>query len=277
MLELLTPAETAAADRAAVALGRPVAWLMDNAGRAVARAVRARLAPCRTLVLCGPGNNGGDGYVAARHLAAAGWPVRVAALAPPRGEAAVAAARWRGPARAVHAPRPPPAPIWWSMRCSAPGWRATSIPRWPRCCGRRAGWWRWTCRAGWTAPPARCAASRRRPALTVTFFRLQARPSAAARPHACAARRCWPISACPTRRCRTACGRWRNHPSLWRAAGARPGRAQIQPRPCDRAGRRGDDRGGAAGRRGGAAGRRRHGHHRRRRRRATSTGPASRA
>ncbi|KAA5614388.1 NAD(P)H-hydrate dehydratase [Rhodovastum atsumiense] len=102
-LDLLTPAETAAADRAAVALGRPVAWLMENAGRAVARAVRARLRPCRTLVLCGPGNNGGDGYVAARYLAAAGWPVGVAALAPAKGEAAAAAARWRGPVTAFTA------------------------------------------------------------------------------------------------------------------------------------------------------------------------------
>ena len=87
----------AAADRAAVALGQNVAWLMENAGRAVARAVRARVAPCRTLVLCGPGNNGGDGYVAARHLAQAGWPVAVAALGAPQGEAAAAAARWQGP------------------------------------------------------------------------------------------------------------------------------------------------------------------------------------
>ncbi len=87
----------AAADRAAVALGRPVAWLMENAGRAVARAVRARFAPCRTLVLCGPGNNGGDGLVTARHLQLAGWPVAVAALAPPQGEAAAAASRWHGP------------------------------------------------------------------------------------------------------------------------------------------------------------------------------------
>jgi ADP-dependent NAD(P)H-hydrate dehydratase / NAD(P)H-hydrate epimerase len=59
--------------------------------------VRTRFAACRTLVLCGPGNNGGDGYVAARHLERLGWPVAVAALAPPRGPAAAAAARWRGP------------------------------------------------------------------------------------------------------------------------------------------------------------------------------------
>jgi len=95
--ELLTPTEMGRADRAAVALGRPVAWLMENAGRAVARAVRRRFPPCRTLVLCGPGNNGGDGYVAARWLEEAGWPVAVAALAPPVGDAIPAAARWHGP------------------------------------------------------------------------------------------------------------------------------------------------------------------------------------
>jgi hydroxyethylthiazole kinase-like uncharacterized protein yjeF len=94
---LLTPAEMAAVDRAALALGRPVVWLMENAGRAVARAVRRRFTPCRTLVLCGPGNNGGDGYAAARHLQQAGWPVAVAALAPPAGAAAQAARRWTGP------------------------------------------------------------------------------------------------------------------------------------------------------------------------------------
>ena len=95
--ELLTPAEMARADHAAVALGKPVAWLMDNAGRAVAQAVRARFAPCRVLVLCGPGNNGGDGYVAARLLEQMGWPVAVAALAPTGGDAVAPARRWRGP------------------------------------------------------------------------------------------------------------------------------------------------------------------------------------
>ncbi len=97
MLELLTPAQTARADAAAIASGIPVAALMENAGRAVARAVAARFRPCRTLVLCGPGNNGGDGYVAARLLEARGWPVAVAALSPLKGDAVPAAAGWRGP------------------------------------------------------------------------------------------------------------------------------------------------------------------------------------
>jgi hydroxyethylthiazole kinase-like uncharacterized protein yjeF len=102
--ELLTPAETALADRTAIAMGQPVQTLMENAGRAIARAVCARIRPCRTLILCGPGNNGGDGYVAARHLTRAGWPVAVAALAPPKGDAAPAAARWRGPVADFTAP-----------------------------------------------------------------------------------------------------------------------------------------------------------------------------
>ena len=97
MHELLTPLETAIADRTAVAMGQPVATLMENAGRSVARVVRRRFVPCRTLVLCGPGNNGGDGYVAARRLAEWGWPVAVAAPAPARGDAAAAATAWRGP------------------------------------------------------------------------------------------------------------------------------------------------------------------------------------
>ncbi|MCA3271933.1 MAG: NAD(P)H-hydrate dehydratase [Roseomonas sp.] len=102
--ELLTPAEMARADAAALVAGMPTETLMEAAGRAVARAIRARFRPCRTLVLAGPGNNGGDGYVAARYLEQAGWPVAVAALAPPSPgtAAAAAAARWHGPMAAFN-------------------------------------------------------------------------------------------------------------------------------------------------------------------------------
>ncbi len=99
--ELLTPAEMAQADAAAIAGGMPGLVLMQAAGRAVARAVQRRFRPVRCLVLAGPGNNGGDGYVAARLLDQAGWPVAVAALAPPApgSDAAAMAARWHGPVR----------------------------------------------------------------------------------------------------------------------------------------------------------------------------------
>ncbi|MDB5416002.1 MAG: bifunctional ADP-dependent NAD(P)H-hydrate dehydratase/NAD(P)H-hydrate epimerase [Rubritepida sp.] len=95
--ELLTPAEMAQADR--LAGNGPV--LMEAAGRAVARAIQQRFRPCRVLVLAGPGNNGGDGYVVARLLERAGWDVAVAALAPPRSgsDAALTASRWKGPMR----------------------------------------------------------------------------------------------------------------------------------------------------------------------------------
>ena len=98
MEELLTPAEMARADAAAIAGGIPGLALMEAAGRAVARAAIRRFRPVRTLVLAGPGNNGGDGWVAARLLEQAGWPVAVAPLAMPRAgtDAATVAARWRG-------------------------------------------------------------------------------------------------------------------------------------------------------------------------------------
>lgn len=97
-LALLTPAEMGRADALAPALGASGMALMEAAGRAVARAARARFRPGRVLVLAGPGNNGGDGYVAARLLEQWGWGVTLAALAPPRpgSDAAGAALRWRG-------------------------------------------------------------------------------------------------------------------------------------------------------------------------------------
>jgi hydroxyethylthiazole kinase-like uncharacterized protein yjeF len=99
-LEILTVEQTRRADRAAIAGGVAGFELMRRAGEAVAAAIAARWSPRPVVVLCGPGANGGDGYVAASALRAAGWPVRVAALAPPsalRGDAAQAAEAWGGP------------------------------------------------------------------------------------------------------------------------------------------------------------------------------------
>lgn len=96
--ELLTPAEMGQADQAAMRIGHPGSELMEAAGRAVVRAMGRHIGRCRVLVLAGPGNNGGDGYIAARLLARDGWPVRLAALAPPRAgsDAAWAAGLWQG-------------------------------------------------------------------------------------------------------------------------------------------------------------------------------------
>src|SRR5258708_19492315 len=87
----------AKADAAAIVGGVPGADLMEAAGRAVADAVQGRHRPRPVVVLCGPGNNGGDGFVAAPHLQDAGWPVRVRLLCPPR-------------ALKAHAPPPPHTP-----------------------------------------------------------------------------------------------------------------------------------------------------------------------
>ena len=75
--DILTVAEMAAADQAAIAAGTPGLVLMERAGKAVADAVAERYTPRPTVVLAGPGNNGGDGYVVARLLAERGWPIRV--------------------------------------------------------------------------------------------------------------------------------------------------------------------------------------------------------
>jgi hydroxyethylthiazole kinase-like uncharacterized protein yjeF len=95
--QVLTVAEMARADAAAIAAGTPGLTLMERAGAAVADAVCARFARQTTLVLCGPGNNGGDGYVAARVLKDRGWPVEVRSLGEPATQDAQAAsARWEG-------------------------------------------------------------------------------------------------------------------------------------------------------------------------------------
>src|ERR1700722_11786524 len=100
MIELLTTDEMAQADRRTIASGTPGADLMEKAGAAVARAALRRHPPgSRVAVVAGPGNNGGDGFVAARHLAAAGMRVRVCLIGARdrlKGDAAWAAAGWNG-------------------------------------------------------------------------------------------------------------------------------------------------------------------------------------
>jgi len=95
---ILTTAEMRAAEAREISTGTPETELMDRAGHALAEAVRLHAGPRQVLVLCGPGNNGGDGYVAARRLASIGYPVRVAALAEPGSDAAQwARKQWGGP------------------------------------------------------------------------------------------------------------------------------------------------------------------------------------
>ena len=106
---ILTAGEMRAAEAAAIAAGTPVETLMERAGTAAADAVWRFAGPLPALVLCGPGNNGGDGYVIARELAARGVPVRVAALAAPRSGAALAASHsWPGPVTTLDQAEPAP-------------------------------------------------------------------------------------------------------------------------------------------------------------------------
>jgi hydroxyethylthiazole kinase-like uncharacterized protein yjeF len=95
---ILTVAQMTAADRAAVEAGTPGSTLMERAGTVVAEAIATRFSRRPVVVLCGPGNNGGDGYVVARRLAQERWPVRTASTsrAALRGDAAGAAAEWTG-------------------------------------------------------------------------------------------------------------------------------------------------------------------------------------
>jgi hydroxyethylthiazole kinase-like uncharacterized protein yjeF len=101
MIELLSTAEMGEADRLAIAGGIAGIDLMENAGRAVAEHVATRHAPgARVAVVAGPGDNGGDGFVAARILAEWRYRVRVLLVGDRsrlKGDAALAAQRWRGP------------------------------------------------------------------------------------------------------------------------------------------------------------------------------------
>jgi len=107
MIALLTNREMAEADRLTIADGTPGTALMDNAGRAVADAVASGWpAGSAVAVVAGSGNNGGDGFVAARLLAARGYRVRVLLVGERdklKGDAAAAASRWEGRLEAADA------------------------------------------------------------------------------------------------------------------------------------------------------------------------------
>ncbi len=102
--EVLTVEDAYAADRYAAAHGVAMIELMEQAGRAIADEICKRWTPRPIAVLCGPGNNGGDGFVAARHLNARGWDVWVECLvdiSALHGDAAEMARRWTGETIAV--------------------------------------------------------------------------------------------------------------------------------------------------------------------------------
>ena len=98
---LLSAAQMRSAEARACTQGVALGVMMKKAGEAVARIVGERWAPCRVLVLCGPGNNGGDGYIAAEILRRAGWAVTVGAVESktPSAEAREAARTWQGGTR----------------------------------------------------------------------------------------------------------------------------------------------------------------------------------
>src|ERR1700744_5349827 len=99
--EILTTSQCYDADKYAAAHGVPTLTLMENAGRAVADAIMAHYPQRRVVVLCGPGNNGGDGFVVARLLRDKDWDVHLALLGDVnklKGDAAEMAKAWLGDA-----------------------------------------------------------------------------------------------------------------------------------------------------------------------------------
>lgn len=111
MRPILTTEAMRAAEQAAIDSGAKVETLMERAGAALAEAALRFAGPLPVLVLCGPGNNGGDGYVAARHLSERGIDVRVAALAEPRSDSAKWAKSSFGGGVETLGPETAPAPL----------------------------------------------------------------------------------------------------------------------------------------------------------------------
>ena len=107
--EILTVTQMSEVDRLATLSGVDNFTLMENAGRQVANEISKRWSIQKTTILCGPGNNGGDGYVVARHLQARGWPIEVVCIgdhSSAKADAAQMAKLWTGPKRSFDASEP---------------------------------------------------------------------------------------------------------------------------------------------------------------------------
>ena len=163
---ILTAEAMRAAEQAAIDGGTSVEKLMERAGAALAEAAYRFAGPMPALILCGPGNNGGDGYVAARHLGRARRRrCGSRRLAEPKSDAAQwARSQWDGevePCRATRTAR-----RWSSMPCSEPA----SSAGWKMTVSQLA--FRAVRRSGRRASPATCrAASRRDSGAELSRFR----------------------------------------------------------------------------------------------------------
>ncbi|MBU6475811.1 MAG: NAD(P)H-hydrate epimerase, partial [Alphaproteobacteria bacterium] len=99
MFEILNAAEMKQAEAHALEQGVSGFQMMSAAGHAAAAAIAKAFKPRPALVLCGPGNNGGDGFIVARHLKELGWPVRLACMVKRnalKNDALLAAQQWDG-------------------------------------------------------------------------------------------------------------------------------------------------------------------------------------
>lgn len=97
MHEILTPQQMYRVDELVVSGGVRSLKLMEAAGTAIAQVIQKRFKKCPIAVICGPGNNGGDGFVVARLMKAKGWPVRVYLEGgSAKGDCSVMAKRWKG-------------------------------------------------------------------------------------------------------------------------------------------------------------------------------------
>lgn len=108
-LPIVSVAEMRAAEAVAIAAGTPALRLMERAAAAAVEAIMAYMPSAKALVLCGPGNNGGDGYAIAAGLRAKGVNVSVAALGKPaKGAASTMAKRWGAPVLSLAEAEPAP-------------------------------------------------------------------------------------------------------------------------------------------------------------------------